>query len=87
MISPTLSLQISTIYVSALTSSLNLPTARFFFSSHDGYRLPDRRVSVTVNCEYADVHFRRGPAILAEREKIKAKTIQNRRLINQRHAA
>lgn len=35
----------------------------------------------------ADVYFGRGPAILAEREKIKAQTIQNRRLIHQRQAA
>ncbi|MET4126792.1 hypothetical protein ACSSV6_000941, partial [Roseovarius sp. MBR-38] len=39
------------------------------------------------NLTPADVYFGRGPAILAEREKIKAQTIQNRRLIHQRQAA
>ena len=34
----------------------------------------------------ADVYFGRGPAILAERKKIKAQTIQNRRLIHHRQA-
>jgi hypothetical protein len=35
----------------------------------------------------ADVYFGRGPAILAEREKIKKLIIQNRRLIHQGQAA
>jgi hypothetical protein len=39
------------------------------------------------NLTPADVYFGRGPAILAEREKIKKLTIQNRRLIHQRQAA
>ncbi|MGA1114739.1 MAG: IS3 family transposase [Aquiluna sp.] len=39
------------------------------------------------NLTPADVYFGRGPAILAEREKIKVQTIQNRRLIHQRQAA
>jgi putative transposase len=39
------------------------------------------------NLTPADVYFGRGPAILAEREKIKKLTIQNRRLIHQRRAA
>ena len=39
------------------------------------------------NLTPADVYFGCGPAILAEREKIKAQTIQNRRLIHQRQAA
>ena len=39
------------------------------------------------NLTPADVYFGRGPAILAEREKIKKLTIQNRRLNHQRHAA
>ncbi|XHC02244.1 integrase core domain-containing protein [Seohaeicola saemankumensis] len=39
------------------------------------------------NLTPADVYFGRGPAILAEREKIKTQTIQNRRLIHQRQAA
>ena len=39
------------------------------------------------NLTPADVYFGRGTAILAEREKIKAQTIQNRRLIHQRQAA
>lgn len=39
------------------------------------------------NLTPADVYFGRGPAILAEREKIKKLTVQNRRLIHQRHAA
>ena len=39
------------------------------------------------NLTPADVYFGRGPAILTEREKIKVQTIQNRRLIHQRHAA
>jgi len=39
------------------------------------------------NLTPADVYFGRGPAILAEREKIKKLTIQNRRLNHQRQAA
>jgi hypothetical protein len=39
------------------------------------------------NLTPADLYFGRGPAILAEKEKIKAQTIQNRRLIHQRQAA
>jgi putative transposase len=39
------------------------------------------------NLTPADVYFGRGSAILAEREKIKARTIQNRRLTHQRQAA
>lgn len=39
------------------------------------------------NLTPADVHFGRGPAILAGREKIKTQTIQSRRLIHQRQAA
>jgi len=39
------------------------------------------------NLTPADVYFGRGPAILAEREKIKVQTTQNRRLIHQRQAA
>ncbi len=39
------------------------------------------------NLTPADVYFGRGPAILAEREKIKTQTMQNRRLIHQRQAA
>ena len=39
------------------------------------------------NLTPADVYFGHGPAILAEREKIKTQTIQNRRLIHQRQAA
>ena len=39
------------------------------------------------NLTPADVYFGRGPAILAEREKIKKLTIQSRRLIHQRQAA
>ena len=39
------------------------------------------------NLTPADVYFGRGPATLAEREKIKVQTIQNRRLIHQRQAA
>jgi transposase InsO family protein len=39
------------------------------------------------NLTPADVYFGRGPAILAEREKIKVQTIQNRCLIHQRQAA
>ena len=39
------------------------------------------------NLTPADVYFGRGPVILAEREKIKKLTIQNRRLNHQRQAA
>ncbi len=39
------------------------------------------------NLTPAEVYFGRGPAILAEREKIKVQTIQNRRLNHQRQAA
>jgi len=39
------------------------------------------------NLTPADVYFGRGPANLAEREKIKKLTIQNRRLNHQRQAA
>ena len=39
------------------------------------------------NLTPADVYFGRGPAILAEREKIKKLTIQNRRLNHQCQAA
>ncbi|MBB1493091.1 IS3 family transposase [Paracoccus sp. MC1854] len=39
------------------------------------------------NLTPADVYFGRGPAILAEREKIKKLTIQTRRLIHQRQPA
>ena len=39
------------------------------------------------NLTPADVYFGRGTAILAEREKIRKLTIQNRRLIHQRQAA
>ncbi|WP_274961397.1 IS3 family transposase, partial [Lentibacter algarum] len=39
------------------------------------------------NLTPADVYFGRGPAILAERKKIKVQTTQNRRLIHQRQAA
>jgi len=39
------------------------------------------------NLTPADVYFGRGPASLAEREKIKVQTLQNRRLIHQRQAA
>ena len=39
------------------------------------------------NLTPADVYLGRGPAILAEREKIKAQTIQTRRLSHQRQAA
>ena len=39
------------------------------------------------NLTPADVYCGRGPAILAEREKIKTLTIQTRRLIHQRQAA
>jgi len=60
------------------------------------YRWYDRYVEHYNNHRYheslgnltpADVYFGRGPAILAEREKIKEQTIQNRRLIHQRQAA
>jgi len=39
------------------------------------------------NLTPADVYFGRGHAILAERERIKKQTIQNRRLIHQLNAA
>jgi putative transposase len=39
------------------------------------------------NVTPVDVYFGRAPAFLAEREKINAQTIQNRRLIHQRQAA
>jgi hypothetical protein len=39
------------------------------------------------NLTSADVYFGRGPAILADRENIKAQTIQNRHLIQQHQAA
>src|ERR1700680_4030274 len=39
------------------------------------------------NLTPADVYFGRGQTILAERERIKRKTIQNRRLLHHKHAA
>ena len=39
------------------------------------------------NLTPADVYFGRGTTILLERERIKRQTIQQRRLIHQRHAA
>ena len=39
------------------------------------------------NLTPADVYFGRGPIILAERERIKRQTIDNRRLQHQLHAA
>ena len=39
------------------------------------------------NLTPADVYFGRGQTILLERERIKRKTIQQRRLIHQQHAA
>ncbi len=38
------------------------------------------------NLTPADVYFRRGQTILLERERIKRKTIQNRRLLHHRQA-
>ena len=54
------------------------------FVEHYNHRQYHERLG---NLTPADVYFGRGPAILAEREKIKAQTIQNRRLIHQRQAA
>jgi len=39
------------------------------------------------NLTPADVYFGRGQTILLERERIKRKTIQNRRLLHRRQAA
>ena len=54
------------------------------FVEHYNHR---RYHEILGNLIPADVYFGRGPAILAEREKITAQTIQNRRLIHQRLAA
>ena len=40
-----------------------------------------------ANLTPADVYFGRGPAILIERERIKRKTIQHRRLLHRQQAA
>jgi len=54
------------------------------FVDHYNYRRYHESLS---NLTPADVYFRRGQAILSERERIKRNTIQNRRLQYQRKAA
>ncbi len=54
-----------------------------FVEHHNNHRYHESLGNLTP----ADVYFGRGPAILAEREKIKKLTIQNRRLNDQRQAA
>ncbi|SEO18405.1 Integrase core domain-containing protein [Paracoccus alcaliphilus] len=54
-----------------------------FVEHYNNHRYHERLGNLTP----ADVYFGRGPAILAEKEKIKKLTIQSRRLIHQRQAA
>jgi len=48
---------------------------------------PAKSVSGALTPDTADVYFGRGPAILIERERIKRKTIQHRRLLHRQQAA
>ena len=54
-----------------------------FIDHYNNHRYPESIGNLTP----ADVYFGRGEAILAERRRIKQKTIQNRRLNHQRQAA
>jgi putative transposase len=59
------------------------PAIAAFVDHYNNHRYHESLSNLTP----ADVYFGRGPAILAEREKMKTQTIRNRRLIHQRQAA
>ena len=65
---------------------IDIPYFPFSESVHTAYNHLRYHESID-NLTTADVYFGRGQTILLERERIKRKTIQNRRLLHHKQAA
>jgi hypothetical protein len=70
-----------------LRRRLRLPRADFDDLRQDLLLDPIRRLPALGNLTPADVYFGRAESILRQRKKIKAKTIETRRLLHRQTAA